>query len=58
MIRHLPSVLALAVSCVWAGFAAARTAPAAPTGLTGWETATRRVVTLQWDDPDDSTIER
>ena len=56
MIRHLPGALVLAVSCAWAGFAAAQTTPAAPTGLTGWETETRRVVTLQWDDPDDSTI--
>ena len=59
MIRLFPRLRNLALASLAAALAmpaVAQTAPAAPTGLTGWETATRRVVALQWDDPDDSTI--
>ena len=58
MIRLFPRLRNLALAALAAAFAmpaAAQTAPAAPTGLTGWESATR-IVTVQWDDPDDSTI--
>ena len=59
MMRLFPRLRNLALASLAAALAMpalAQTAPAAPTGLTGWETATRRVVTLQWDDPSDSTI--
>ena len=58
MIRLFPRLRNLALASLAAALAMpalAQTAPAAPTGLTGWESATR-IVTVQWDDPDDSTI--
>ena len=57
MIRRLlcnPAV-ALALLAAWAGPAAGQQAPAAPTDFIGYRSAAS-TVTLQWVDPEDSTI--
>ena len=58
MIRLFPRLRNLALASLAAALAmpaVAQTAPAAPTWLVGWESSWR-VATMQWDDPDDSTI--